>query len=160
MIFQRGKFRPQLEQLAASNSSDIVKSTTTEAFSLLNDSTSIDSAKESLSKLNSLKGIGPATASAILSLFSPDSLPFMSDEALQFAAGLNEKPKYTVKEWEWFVAEMRKRMKKEQWKGTDELEKAAWSFAVLKRFANDSKEVKTKRAADDKLDPTAKRKRK
>ncbi|KAG4065403.1 hypothetical protein HA402_002801 [Bradysia odoriphaga] len=143
----RGKFRPRLEQLAGSNSDDMVKNTTKEAFELLSKSTSIDSAKQSLLKLNCLKGIGPATSSAILSLFSPDSLPFMSDEALKFAAGLSEKPKYTVKEWEWFVAEMRKRMKKEDWSGTDELEKAAWSFAVLKPAISDSGEKNTKRVA-------------
>lgn len=109
---------------------------------MLSKSTSIDTAKQSLLKLNSLKGIGPATSSAILSLFSPDSLPFMSDEALKYAAGLDEKPKYTVKEWEWFVAEMRNRIKREDWSGTDELEKAAWSFAILKP-TKDSKISKT-----------------
>lgn len=127
---------------------------------MLNNSTSIDIAKESLTKLNSLKGIGPATSSAILSLFNPDTLPFMSDEALKFAAGFNEKPKYTIKEWEWFVAEMRKRMKKEDWSGVDELEKAAWSFAVLKPSGNDSTGVKTKRTTDEVLSSTAKKKRK
>lgn len=135
----------------------MVQSTTKEAFALLKASTSIDSAKQSLLKLNSLKGIGPATSSAILSLFSPDALPFMSDEALKFAAGLKEKPKYSVKEWEWFVAEMRQRMEKEDWNGVGELEKAAWSFAVLK---SSTKKVNTKRAADEELNPSAKRKRK
>lgn len=158
-LLQRGKFRPRLEQLAGSNPDEIVKNTTQEAFSLLSDSTSIESAKEGLLKLNSLKGIGPATSSAILSLFSPESLPFMSDEALKFAAGLVEKPKYTIKEWEWFVGEMRKRTKKENWSGTDELEKAAWSFAVLKTSINNAKEDNKKRTSDEKLSSSAKRKR-
>lgn len=117
------------------------------------------SAKESLLKLNTLKGIGPATSSAILSLFSPHSLPFMSDEALKFAAGLTDKPKYTVKEWEWFVVEMRKRMEKEDWSGTDEMEKAAWSFAVLKPSVNVATKVSKKRTTDEKVGPQAKRKR-
>ncbi len=146
--FQRGKFRPRLEQLAGSNSNETVEKTTREAFSLLNNSTSIDSAKQSLLKLNTLKGIGPATSSAILSLFSPDSLPFMSDEALKFAAGFNEKPKYTIKEWEWFVVQMQKRMEKENWSGVNELEKAAWSFAVLKPSSNVSDAKSTKRSAE------------
>lgn len=120
----------------------------------------MDSAKGSLLKLNTLKGIGPATSSAILSLFSPDSLPFMSDEALKFAAGLKDKPKYTVKEWEWFVVEMRNRMNREDWSGTDELEKAAWSFAVFKPSENVTAEANKKRTADEKIGPSsAKRKR-
>lgn len=119
----------------------------------------MDSAKACLLKLNTLKGIGPATSSAILSLFSPDSLPFMSDEALKFAAGLKDKPKYTVKKWEWFVVEMRNRMEKEDWSGTDELEKAAWSFAVLKPSVNVATEVNKKGSTDDELGPSAKRKR-
>lgn len=139
----------------------MVQTTTSEAFSLLNKSTSIDSAKESLLKLNSLKGIGPATSSAILALYSPDSLPFMSDEALKYGAGLNDKPKYTIKEWEWFVIEMRNRMKKEDWSSMDELEKASWSFGVLKPTVNDSDEkVATKRGAEENVDGTStKRKR-
>lgn len=84
----------------------------------------------------------------------------MSDEALKFGAGLKDKPKYSVKEWEWFVAGMRKRMKKEDWSGVDELEKAAWSFAVLKLSTDEVTEVNTKRAAEEKLNPSAKRKRK
>lgn len=73
----------------------------------------------------------------------------MSDEALKFAAGLSEKPKYTVKEWEWFVVEMRNRVEKESWSGTDELEKAAWSFAVLKPSTTDSDDgKKSKRIAE------------
>jgi len=153
----RGKFRPRLEQLAGSNSNELVKSTTREAFALLTDSTSIEKAKESLLKLNSLKGIGPATSSAILSLFSPASLPFMSDEALKFAAGLNDKPKYTIKEWEWFVLEMRNRITKEEWSGTDELEKAAFAFAVLKMSNNNAAGKNLKRTTDDKLSSSAKR---
>lgn len=83
----------------------------------------------------------------------------MSDEALKFAADLNEKPKYTIKEWEWFVVEMRKRMKKEDWSGTDELEKAAWSFAVLKTSIGNAKEDNKKRTSDEKLGSATKRKR-
>lgn len=157
--FQRGKFRPRLEQLAASNANDLVVRTTKEAYSLLSKS-NIDSAKESILKLNSLKGIGPATSSAILSLFNPDTLPFMSDEALTFAAGLNGKPKYTVKEWEWFVVEMRNRVERESWSGADVLEKAAWSFGVLKQSSSSEKSVNQKRVPEETVGGVVKRKRK
>ena len=42
------------------------------------------------------QGVGPATASAMLTAASP-SLPFMSDEAL--AAALPGRPDYTIKKY-------------------------------------------------------------
>ena len=50
----RGKFRPQLKKLIASNSSDFVESTTKQAF--------LKSWPENLEILTRLKGVGPATA--------------------------------------------------------------------------------------------------
>ena len=85
---QRGKFRPQLKSLIESNSADNVLSITKEAFSR--------KWPENLNILTKLRGVGPATATAILSLVDP-SVPFFSDEV----AGMilkQEKLKYTVKE--------------------------------------------------------------
>ena len=53
-----------------------------------------------------MQGIGPASASAILTAAEP-SLPFMSDEAL--AAALGGKPVYTVKQYVQYALAMRKR---------------------------------------------------
>lgn len=46
----------------------------------------IPDAKAAVTALTELKGIGPATASAVLALFSP-SFPFMSDEVITLAFG-------------------------------------------------------------------------
>ncbi|KAI4807346.1 hypothetical protein KUCAC02_027158 [Chaenocephalus aceratus] len=54
----RGKFRPRLQQLVASNSEDTVERSSRKAFSLLPD------VKAAIAELSSLKGVGPATASA------------------------------------------------------------------------------------------------
>jgi endonuclease III len=57
--------RPRLQQLAASNPAKTVKDLSREAFDLLSkDATKV---KEAVAKLEkSLKGVGPATASAVL----------------------------------------------------------------------------------------------
>lgn len=106
---------------------------TKEAFQLLFSSdSSIEKAKEGLLVLNKLKGVGPATSSAILALYKPRELPFMSDEGLEFAADLQGKPKYSVMEWKWYVEKMQERVAKEKWKGgVKELEEAAWAYATL-----------------------------
>lgn len=59
---QRGKFRPRLQQLVASNSEDTVEKCSRKAFSLLPD------VKAAIAELSSLKGVGPATASGELSV--------------------------------------------------------------------------------------------
>jgi hypothetical protein len=84
---QRGKFRPQLKSLIESNSDDNVQSITKEAFS--------KKWPENLNILTKLRGVGPATATAILSLVDP-SVPFFSDEVAGMI--LKQKLKYTVKE--------------------------------------------------------------
>jgi hypothetical protein len=132
---QRGKFRPRLEQLAQSNADDVVQSQSKKALEmLLEGSKAMSSAKESLLILNTLRGVGPATSSAVLAAHSPESLSFMSDEALEAAAGLDGKPKYTMKEWQWYNEAMQKRADDEEWEGgVGGLEEAAWAYVVLKR---------------------------
>lgn len=54
---QRGKFRPRLQQLVASNSDDTVEKCSRKAFGLLPD------VRAAIAELSALKGVGPATAS-------------------------------------------------------------------------------------------------
>ncbi|KAA0156919.1 hypothetical protein FNF31_05842 [Cafeteria roenbergensis] len=89
----RGKFRPRLQGFAdAADHAEVVEATTAafEAASrvtraLLTDPKRRPAAKAAvvaaLEALTSLKGVGPATASAFLAAFSPE-FPFMADEAL------------------------------------------------------------------------------
>lgn len=56
-FLQRGKFRPRLQQLVASNSTETVEKCSRKAFSLLPD------VQAAIAELSSLKGVGPATAS-------------------------------------------------------------------------------------------------
>jgi hypothetical protein len=74
-----------------------------------------------LKTLTTLKGIGPATASLLLSVASPDTIPFFSDEVFRWCmwdepgspSGWQRKIKYNVKEYEILVSkveEVRKRL--------------------------------------------------
>ncbi|GAB7335346.1 hypothetical protein MBLNU13_g07736t1 [Cladosporium sp. NU13] len=94
-----GKFRPSLKGLVQQNSEEFVNETTTEGFSE-------GSWAHSLDVLTRLKGIGPATASLLLSTSDPETLPFFSDELFRWAfwenksgAGWDRKIKYSVKEY-------------------------------------------------------------
>ncbi|XP_071119459.1 uncharacterized protein [Haliotis cracherodii] len=72
----RGKFRPRLQQLVTSNAPDDVISTSKKAFKALPDVSC------AIKTLSLLKGVGPATASAILAAGSPEYSPFMADESM------------------------------------------------------------------------------
>lgn len=67
--------------LVKSNPADVVKSTTQEAFASLTDSKDVMKAVKIMTKL---RGIGPATASLLLSVFQPDTVPFFSDEVFRW----------------------------------------------------------------------------
>lgn len=117
---------------------------TGEAFALLAQSPveepREDDCKAAIEILNQLKGVGPATASALVALLYPKSIPFMSDEILLYGTGLKDKPKYTTKEWIQLVKDIRKRVsslpKDKQFhclRSAEAIEKAAWALAVLNR---------------------------
>ena len=89
--FLKGKPRNALKKMLHSNSDEDVRKHSTRAFELANDiprgSTSdknyniIES--NVVSELCNLKGVGPATASAILGIYRPDLFAFMDDEVIE-----------------------------------------------------------------------------
>ncbi|KAF2153030.1 hypothetical protein K461DRAFT_212473, partial [Myriangium duriaei CBS 260.36] len=130
-----GTFRPRLRALVASNPS--ISSATREAFALLSppsapSSSSIDAA---LARLTKLSGVGPATASLLLSTFAPDSVPFMGDEVVRWLAWGAEgrgregpwgrKLKYDVKEYRALVPQVRE-VAERLGRGVREVECVAW----------------------------------
>ncbi|KAM6543347.1 hypothetical protein CsatB_007794 [Cannabis sativa] len=70
----RGKWRPRLLDFVSGLDDDLVKSASEKGFQ------SLPNVSKALSELTVLKGVGPATASAILAAYAPDVAPFMSDE--------------------------------------------------------------------------------
>ena len=86
----RGKMRP-LQKLVDSNCDEEVRAITKSAIQSLKDG----DWEQGILTLTSLKGIGPATASAILAPLFPDIVPFMADEVLFITC--DGKREYTMK---------------------------------------------------------------
>lgn len=124
---KHGTFRPKLLSLVQSNDSNAIKETTTSAFRLLPDTS------KALKVLTSLKGIGPATASLLLSVAAPDSVPFFSDELFRWCVwdepgspnGWQRKIKYNAKEYELVLEKVHALVKRLGVRAVD-AEKVAW----------------------------------
>ncbi|KAL4458986.1 hypothetical protein ABPG75_013851 [Micractinium tetrahymenae] len=93
----RGKWRPRLLGFAKDLPAAQVEAASQAAFDLLaphrGKEAPAQAIKQALDALCVLKGVGPATASAVLEAFDP-SIPFLSDEAQQAALCTKD---YTVK---------------------------------------------------------------
>ncbi|XP_023197083.1 uncharacterized protein LOC102220265 isoform X2 [Xiphophorus maculatus] len=98
-IKNRGKFRPRLQQLAASNGEDAVQKRSRTALGLLPD------VPAAVAELSGLKGVGPATASAVLAAAAPALTAFMSDEAAENVPGL-QPVQYTAKHYALYLDKM------------------------------------------------------
>ncbi|CEO94313.1 HhH-GPD domain-containing protein [Plasmodiophora brassicae] len=98
---RRGKFRPQLLALIRRNREDDVVKATSDAFAAKTVSDAFDS-------LVTLKGVGPATASAILAAYHSDGrVPFMADEAMEAIPDLGVK--YTISHYRAYEKRMKER---------------------------------------------------
>ncbi|BDA44681.1 hypothetical protein COCOBI_06-1590 [Coccomyxa sp. Obi] len=138
---KRGKWRPKLLDYAKSLKEDDVRRNSEEAFSKASKITERantradldgEALRDALQSLTRLKGVGPATASAILTACCRD-VPFMSDEAM--AAALTGRKLYTAARYMEFARAVR--LKADQL--TDKLgrrfhaqdvERALWSEAL------------------------------
>ena len=101
---KHGTYRPNLSKLVASNTVTEIQSVTKDAFSAW-DTSSKDPSK-SVTALTKLRGIGPATASLLLSCYDSSNIPFFSDELYRYInweraknKGWDRKIGYTMKEY-------------------------------------------------------------
>ena len=114
---KHGTFRPALMGLVKSNPADLVKGATAEAFAAYAETSDAMGALKILTKL---RGIGPATASLLLNVFSPAEVPFFSDELFRWThwdgkgkTGWGRSIKYNVTEYKELLASveaLRKRL--------------------------------------------------
>ncbi|CAI8606195.1 unnamed protein product [Vicia faba] len=145
----RGKWRPRLLDFVSSIEDAVVKRASEKAFESLPD------VSTAVSELCVLKGVGPATASAVLAAFAPDLTPFMSDEAMQAALG-NSKD-YTLKQYLIFANKLQEKAKELSSEETpftpSDVERALWSCAIGKSSAPKSDQ-------DPKTNPSKSSKRK
>ncbi|CAL1599230.1 unnamed protein product [Knipowitschia caucasica] len=129
----RGKFRPRLQQLVESNSADSVEKCSRKAFSLLPD------VHAAITELSALKGVGPATAAAVLAAGAPEQAAFMSDEAMESVPGLMP-IKYTAKHYILYLTKMLEQTAKlNQWDRVPDwtphrLERCLWAFSVATKL--------------------------
>jgi hypothetical protein len=115
---KHGTFRPALLGLVQSNTESAVQETTQKAYDALSFQWSPDypSPLPALKILVGLKGVGPATASLLLSVLRPKEIPFFSDELFRWCAwdagkgkegeGWERKIKYNTKEYEVVVTKV------------------------------------------------------
>ncbi|CAN7050421.1 unnamed protein product [Brassica oleracea var. botrytis] len=137
-------FRPRLLDFVSSLDDSVVKSASEKAFKSLPD------ISKAVNELTVLKGVGPATASAVLAAYAPDIAPFMSDEAMEVALG-NSKD-YSLKRYLLFVTKLQKKSKElkleGEWGGASDVERALWNCTVRsksKPAEKSSSEKKRKR---------------
>ncbi|KAK0542355.1 hypothetical protein OC844_007811 [Tilletia horrida] len=139
----RGKWRPRLEQYIQEHAEKDIKDATRAIFKALDESAvpakgssnAEPIPRDVLKKLTKLKGIGPATASAVLAAYDPKRIPFLSDEAAVGVGKLGDKPEYTEAFLERFIARMHERVAEdEDWAGVDELERACYAAGVISKY--------------------------
>lgn len=126
----RGKWRPRLLDFVSSLDESVVKSASQKAFQSLPD------ISKAISELTVLKGVGPATASAILAAFAPEVAPFMSDEAM--VAALGNSKDYTLKQYLTFASKLQSKAEEltsEEFAFTpSDVERALWSCALASKL--------------------------
>jgi hypothetical protein len=91
----RGKYRPRFLDLVRINTETAVLTTSKKAFRKLYHQKNLSQA---INALVTLKGIGPATASAVLCAAYPEHAPFMADECMLSTPGV-EATDYTLAEY-------------------------------------------------------------
>jgi hypothetical protein len=112
----------------------VVEETTGRAWNALSNPPHVEPLP-ALKILSGLKGVGPATASLLLSVMRPREVPFFSDEVFRWCVwdegdgeGWKRKIKYNIKEYEMVfkkVEALRSRLGKGEM-GAAEVEKVAW----------------------------------
>ncbi|KAK0284156.1 hypothetical protein LTR35_005870 [Friedmanniomyces endolithicus] len=163
-----GKFRPQLKKLIQQNEGVTVKSTTIEAFRMPLE-TDADVGK-AISTLSTLRGVGPATASLLLSVKDEVRVPFFSDELYRWAlwsheigGGWKREIKYSEKSYMDLyprVQRLRERLELEGGETVSALQVENVAYVLARRSRGGGKDVKVPTKAPAKTPAKTAQKRK
>jgi hypothetical protein len=155
----RGKFRP-LQKLVDSNDANLVQNSSEKAieFILKNDW------KAAIQSLIILKGVGVATATAILSFLAPQLCPFMADEVIEVV--LNKRD-YTMKSYVQIQCELTRkaeelnRLTKNKFWNAEDVGKALWTKAMLSSLPSTTDpDVSSEKKIEASVEPSILNKRK
>ncbi|KAL2630641.1 hypothetical protein R1flu_015327 [Riccia fluitans] len=155
----RGKWRPGLMKFISALSEKDVEEASQKAFAAVPD------LKQAITHLTVLKGVGPATASAVLAVYAPDVAPFMSDEAM--IAALGNAKDYTLKQYLLLAEKLQNKAKELTGNQNDassesgtldwtpsNVERAIWAISVQLK---DSNKVEKAGATNDKSESESKK---
>ncbi|KFX93998.1 hypothetical protein V490_04570 [Pseudogymnoascus sp. VKM F-3557] len=147
---KHGKYRPNLLKLVEGNAPQGVAATSLAAFAMKDNISSIRT-------MSLLSGVGPATASLLLSVHDPDNVIFFSDEAYRWlVCGGKEQPiKYTLKEYEQLEVRAKELMDR-LGVGAREVERTA--FVIMRGGGDDSRPPSASSVQDARTTPSQRRK--
>ncbi|QBM85440.1 hypothetical protein METSCH_A00580 [Metschnikowia aff. pulcherrima] len=157
---RKGKFRPNLSKLISSNSDEAVIEISREGFAVFTKQISLTVAdnspqtflanykkttRDALKIMCQLKGVGPATASLLLSLLSKVTMfapPFFSDESFMYFVRDVLRPrqpiKYNVKEYiEEFIPVIIGLSTDDKFVSPNQLEQGAWALKTFDLYKTD-----------------------
>lgn len=155
----KGKFRPALKKYIESNDEDTVKKVTETGLSFFLDKLDLEKkdwglgdtthykwcADQAIKKLCLLKGVGPATATLLLSLLKDITAlapPFFSDEAFMYFIQDPLYPgkaiKYTAKEYLQYCEVLYRLYIDQKYLSLDAIEKGGWALKMLSLHKLDS----------------------
>ncbi|KAM0743244.1 hypothetical protein ACQRIT_003421 [Beauveria bassiana] len=170
---RHGKFRPMLMGLASSNNAAVARRTIAAVIKTYRSSSADASSSSSsssssspsaaavaaaLTSLSKLRGIGPATASLLLSVHDPTRVIFFSDEAFYWLCGDGKvtKLKYSNREYEMLRQNMESLVQRLRVSATD-VEKVA--YVLFKRNGPEGAESDEKAEAEPNTPKPAKDKK-
>jgi hypothetical protein len=143
-----GPNRPFLPSMVRKNDSSAITSITTTAFTQLKTSLpsppSPTTILEASKTLCELKGVGPATSSLLLSVHSPEHVPFFQDESYAWLVSgdwkrKDGKLKYNVKEYK-MLTEAVSKLKEKLEVGCAEVERVAYVLGHWEMLNSDERE--------------------
>ncbi|KXL43401.1 hypothetical protein M433DRAFT_52836, partial [Acidomyces richmondensis BFW] len=141
-----GKFRPALKKLVRENQGKDVQTLTETAlkpiYSIRDSEVSHEIIKTSVSLFAKLRGVGPATASLLLSTYDSEHFPFFSDELFCWAfwndrEGWKKRIKYDLKEYMALfemVEEFQQRYKSESGENVSALDVEKVAYVLRKQY--------------------------